>query len=87
MTPFDANRLVNRILGEVGTKVALPPGALVFLDDVETRLFVFGPHNVHVLVLKAILDSGLILHFHVAAFMARNLVNGFFIHPNKVSPL
>jgi len=56
---------------------------LVFTDDVETRLFLFGPQNVHMMVLKAILNSSLILHFHVAALMARNLVNSFFICPNS----
>jgi hypothetical protein len=39
----------------------------------KTRLFLFGPQNVHMMVLKAILNSSLILHFHVATLMARNL--------------
>jgi CubicO group peptidase (beta-lactamase class C family) len=55
---------------------------LVFIDDVETRLLLVRPQNVHIMVLTAILDSSLILHFHFAALMPRNLVNGFFIYPN-----
>jgi hypothetical protein len=30
---------------------------LVFIDDVKTRLFLFGPQNVHMMVLKAMRDS------------------------------
>jgi hypothetical protein len=70
--------LVSGITGEVRT---------VFIDDVETRLLLIGSQNVHVMVLEAILNSRLILHFHLATLVARNFVNSFFIYPNQVSPL